>query len=135
MIWRKHKSILIIAGILAAVTFAGTASAMSRNVLKTSQILYQGEFLQSPNGKFKFILQADGNLVLYEGKKALWSSETNGKSAKKLVMQSDGNLVLYSPNGPVWATNTSGNPGAYLVLQDDGNLVIYRAIWSTGTAR
>jgi hypothetical protein len=135
MRWRKHKSILIIVGILAAATFAGMVSAMPRSILKTSQILYQGEFLQSPNGKFKLVLQTDGNLVLYEGEKALWSSETNGKNVKKLVMQSDGNLVLYSPNGPVWATNTSGNPGAYLVLQDDGNLVIYRAIWSTGTAQ
>ena len=36
-------------------------------------------------------------------------------------MQADGNLVLYNGRTPVWFTETQGNSGAYLVVQDDGN--------------
>ncbi len=126
---------MIVFACLIALSVIAAPPALARNILASTQILYQGESLESPNGRFKLVLQADGNLVLYDKDKALWSSGTNGKDAKKLVMQNDGNLVLYGPNGPVWASNTSGNRGAYLVLQDDGNLVIYKAVWSTGTAR
>jgi len=129
------KKALVIAGLILTFSVIAAYQAMARNILASSQVLYQGESLNSINGRFKLVLQADGNLVLYDKDKALWSSGTNGKNAKKLVMQNDGNLVLYGPNGPVWASNTSGNRGAYLVLQDDGNLVIYKAVWSTGTAQ
>ena len=109
-------------------TFAG-------NILATNHILFPGESINSLNGQFQFILQEDGNLVLYHGKKALWTSRTKGKGGRKLVMQRDGNLVLYGKRNPVWATSTNGNRGAYLKLQNDGNLVIYKAVWSTGTAK
>jgi len=51
-------------------------------------------------------MQADGNLVLYQGATPLWASNTAGTGANIAAMQSDGNLVLYGPSGPVWATNT-----------------------------
>jgi hypothetical protein len=55
-----------------------------------------------------------------------------------VIMQTDGNLVLYSGGEAVWSSGTSGNPGAQAVLQNDGNFVIYsasgRALWNTGTA-
>ena len=132
---KDTKRILIVAGLIAILTMMTVPTAMARNILASSQILYRGEALESPNGRFKLVLQNDGNLVLYDRTKALWSSGTNGKNAKKLVMQNDGNLVLYGPNGPIWASNTSGNRGAFLMIQDDGNLVIYKAVWSTQTAR
>jgi len=129
----KHLAMGV--GILLIVTAFTPRPGMAKSILSSSQILYKGEFIQSPNGRYKLVLQTDGNLVLYDKKKAMWSTGTNGKNVKKLVMQSDGNLVLYGTNGPVWATNTSGNRGAYLILQDDGNLVIYKAVWSSSTAR
>ncbi len=131
----EWKKTLVAIGFMVALTLLAAAPAMARNILRSGQMIYQGEALKSPNGRFKLVLQNDGNLVLYDRGRALWSSGTNGKNARKLVMQSDGNLVLYGPNGPVWATNTSGNRGAYLMLQDDGNLVIYKAVWSTHTIR
>lgn len=52
-------------------------------------------------------------------------------------MQADGNLVVYQGNTPLWSSRTSGHPGAYLVVQTDGNVVIYGSddfpIWATGT--
>ncbi|MGN6275547.1 MAG: NlpC/P60 family protein [Solirubrobacterales bacterium] len=72
-------------------------------------------------------MQGDGNLVLYQGGKALWSSETDGHPGAFAVMQEDGNLVVYEGTTALWNSGTWGFPGASLVLQDDSNLVIYQA--------
>ncbi|MCK6548345.1 hypothetical protein L6R52_21030 [Myxococcota bacterium] len=97
--------------------------------------------LTSCDGRYTFVHQGDGNVVLYApGGRALWATGTHGRSTDALVMQDDGNLVLYAPGGrAIWSSRTHGNPGAFLAVQDDGNVVIYRpsgrAIWATGTNR
>ena len=97
--------------------------------------------MTSCDGRFLFVIQSDGNLVLYEGSTALWSSVTAGDTGASVAMQTDGNLVIYAPgctgaNGSCWASNTGGDNGANLAVQNDGNVVIYfgsTAVWSTGT--
>jgi hypothetical protein len=103
------------------------------------QSLGVGQSLNSCDGRFRLILQTDGNLVLYKnGSIALWSTVTSGQSAHFAPMQSDGNFVLYSTSlQPLWNSGTANFPGAFLALQNDGNLVIYRngvALWNTGTS-
>ncbi|MGH7196895.1 MAG: hypothetical protein ACREGJ_03995 [Candidatus Saccharimonadales bacterium] len=88
---------------------------------------------------YKFILQGDGNLVLYANNRAIWSSGTHGKPSSGLVMQADGNLVIYTPDGkPLWSSGTDGKGGARLTVQGDGNLVMYtpnnQPVWSSNTA-
>lgn len=101
--------------------------------------LLPGEQLQTPDRKYSLFMQADGNLVLYNlvSGKALWASNTNGKSVMFLALQADGNLVLYGSTGqPLWSSNTNGTGGSNLFLQEDGNLVLYspsRAVWATNT--
>ena len=54
----------------------------------------------------RLAMQADGNLVLYNGAgDALWSSGTNGTGGNNhLQMQSDGNIVVYTAGGAaVWS--------------------------------
>jgi hypothetical protein len=96
-----------------------------------------GEGIASCNGEFTFILQSDGNLVLYRDQTALWASHTVSSDTRRLVMQGDGNLVSYTQAGKaVWNSKTNGHSGARLAVQDDGNVVIYvgsTAIWATGT--
>jgi hypothetical protein len=97
-------------------------------------------------------LENGGNLVLYDGKRALWSSGTGGIPDKpthcgaidpdhglapgesifacdghhELIMQTDGNLVLYHVGGgAIWASNTHGTPSRYADMQTDGNFVVY----------
>jgi hypothetical protein len=96
--------------------------------------------ITSADGRFRLILQSDGNLVLYaNGRIPLWASNTDGHpEVFDAVMQSDGNLVIYDVNGrPLWASNTNGRPGAHLIAQNDGNLVIYGAnntpLWASNT--
>lgn len=118
------------------------------DTLPTDASLAVGQSLESPSGRYKLILQSDGNLVLYQEAiavaNAYWSSATDGlpegQRPVRLTMQSDAHLVLYDQDSvPRWASGTWGqgfvNPR--LVLQDDGNLVIYHrgneAVWATGT--
>lgn len=111
------------------------SGAYSDHLYENEQ-LTKGQYIRSNNGQYTFILQDDGNLVLYGRGRALWASNTNGKAVSNCIMQGDGNLVVYGYPKPIWASNTNGWGGAYLVMQDDGNAVIYigrRAIWATGT--
>jgi hypothetical protein len=95
----------------------------------------------SCDGRFKLIMQTDGNLVLYMGARALWASNTVGCGGC-VSMQGDGNLVVYDSGGQLpghgcWASGTNGHTPATLALQNDGNLVLYSgptAVWATNTA-
>jgi hypothetical protein len=111
----------------------------SDDSLAAGGTLAPGQARTSADGRFTFVYQGDGNLVLYQrGAGPLWASNTAGTSAGQTIMQGDGNLVVYdAANQPVWASGTVGNPGARLVVQNDGNVVIYSAagapLWATGT--
>lgn len=105
--------------------------------LVLGQTLLSGESLYSPNRKFRLLMQADGNLVLYRSdqEQALWSTGTDGWDQGGLgdwldgpvILQDDGNLVHYDVEGRArWASKTVG-VGRVLRLQDDGNLVLYGA--------
>jgi hypothetical protein len=102
--------------------------------MNINQQLTTGQSINSKDGRFKLILQGDGNLVLYTPQGPRWNSLTNLKPANTLVLQPDGNLVLYGNQGRAyWNSRTdTGNP-TFLSLQNDGNLVLYnmfgRAIW------
>ena len=58
--------------------------------------------LTSKNGAYTLTLQDDGNLVLYAGGEAVWSTGTNGQNVVRAEVQKDGNFVLYTPDKPVW---------------------------------
>lgn len=96
-------------------------------------------FLRSADGRYRFVMQRDGNLVLYgPGGRALWASNTRDRGSDHLRMQSDGNLVIYDAgNRAIWQSNTPGHPNSYLIVQNDGNVVVYsgaQPLWATGTA-
>ncbi|GAB3415388.1 hypothetical protein [Niabella aquatica] len=105
----------------------------------SSPALLKGQSMICENGLYRFVLQGDGNLVLYNNSSALWASNTVGKAANYLFFQGDGNLVLCSQSngtGVVWASNIYSGPfgspygnyyvpsSAILVLQNDGNLML-----------
>jgi WD40 repeat protein len=108
--------------------------------LLPAQGLMAGRSITSASGAYKFVMQADGNLVLYDSyDQALWASKTNSHgNVWDVIMQTDGNLVIYDAhNHAIWASNTNGKPGASLTAQDDGNVVIYdtsnHPLWATNT--
>ncbi len=129
-------------------------SANGKPQMNAGESLNVNEQLVSSNGRYRLIMQADGNLVGYEGNQPFWATGTNGKTvpvrtgfislprlANKAIMQADGNFVLYAVVNqvqvPVWATATNGRGGTRLVMQNDRNVVIYnsanQAVWSSNT--
>lgn len=98
-----------------------------------------GSSLVSNNGQYSFQVQTDGNLVVYKGGSALWSSKTGGQPIRDFVIQGDGNLVMYRTNGTAgWASGTNGKAITALIMQDDGNLVLVNGstpVWATNTSQ
>jgi hypothetical protein len=68
------------------------------------------EILYSPSGNTNLTVQGDGNVVLYNNDRLVWSTKTagiNGAAPYKLIMQSNGNLELQDNTSRVfWASNT-----------------------------
>jgi hypothetical protein len=133
---RKFFSLLAIIFVSVSL-FAHSANATTiGDTLASGASLPKGDCLVSTNSQYTFCFQEDGNVVLYQGSKALWANGNNGKAAKQLIMQTDGNLVEYNYAGnAIWATGTNGKRGGYLIMQNDGNAVIYYPTpsWATGT--
>lgn len=104
--------------------------------LKPGFGLEVGQWLCSADGRFLLSMQQDGNLVLYQGQKVIWASNTARDGVTSAQFQNDGNLVIYAGPNSVWASNTGGTSADALVMQSDGNLVIYKsgtAIWASET--
>ena len=108
--------------------------------------------LLSRNGRYRAIMQNDGNFVIYDSTNPIWASHTNGQgfAPYSLLMQTDGNLVVYAylnrcapnvPCVPTWASNKNGKGVApyILIMQNDGNLVAYDTTltptWASSTSR
>lgn len=117
-----------------------TGTVVPGDTLSSGQRMSSDQALVSGTGAYRFVMQGDGNLVLYGPPGgALWASWTFVPGTS-LVMQTDGNLVAYAPDGrPVWFTGTRGSGAIRLIMQSDGNAVLYRAdgraVWATGTVR
>lgn len=99
--------------------------------------LYPGQQIETPDRRYKLLLQEDGNLVLYSPRGAIWASGTDGRSVANLSLLANGNLVLHDNDGnAMWQSRTAGAGASRLVLQEDGNLVLYndsRPTWNTET--
>lgn len=108
-------------------------AAAVRSVLKPGQTLKAGQYLRSSNGRYKLVMQSDGNLVVYKGSSNIWSSHTWVKGSA-VTMRTDGDLVVAKGSHRYWNSHTAGHSGAYLYLQNDGNAVVYKgktALWSS----
>lgn len=111
--------------VVAAVPAGPPAPAPATDHLPAGSFLRPGQALVG--GEFVLSMQGDGNLVIYRGGRAEWSTRTAGRPGAFLSFQTDGNAVVYDGGGrPLWTTGTHGRGGNRLVMQRDGNLVIYR---------
>jgi hypothetical protein len=129
----------VVAGWLAA------GSLFAANTLEVGGVLKKGQCLTSQDGRFKLVLQDDGNLcirqVTNEKENHVWGSQVTFSGPGKAVLQPDHNLCVYADDSPTakW-TSDSQQRGrfeqgvrTYLIMQNDGNACIYsgdEAIWS-----
>ncbi|WP_051468805.1 hypothetical protein [Actinomadura oligospora] len=117
----------------AASSDAKVDASAVRSVLKPGQTLKAGQYLRSPDGRYKLAMQSDGNLVVYRGSKSIWSSHTWVKGSAA-TMRTNGDLAVAKGTRTYWRSHTDGDKGAYLSLQNDGNAVVYKgrtALWSS----
>lgn len=98
------------------------------NKLTTGQSLSRGDYLTSPDGRYKLIMQYDGNLVAYRNFSPwtyYWNTSTDGGT--QALMQTDGNFVVYAGSTALWYTRSWGLDGLHphFDIQNDANMVVY----------
>mmetsp|Transcript_29999 Transcript_29999/g.84497 ORF Transcript_29999/g.84497 Transcript_29999/m.84497 type:complete len:200 (-) Transcript_29999:8-607(-) len=91
-----------------------------------------GGTLIGANKNRNFVLQRDGNGVIYEYSTAIWATNTSvpgldgcqKNPGVQLCIEYDGNINLYANDGIVWSTNTGnlGGPPFRLTLSEEGHL-------------
>lgn len=111
---------------------AVNAASSLGSVIDGGKVISAGNYLLSPNGSCKAVMQGDGNFVIYKSGKAIWCSATNTSAffSYFATMQADGNFVIYGQNGTsktaVWSSGTNyGAVSGYtyqLRLNDTGRL-------------
>jgi hypothetical protein len=109
------------------------------DVLLSGESIVPNQQRVSRDGRSALVHQDDGNVVLYKGRTPVWATDTSGRTTAVFVMQGDGNLVLYDTAGaPLWDSETNGNPGAGMRVENDGKVVVYttalRPLWSSTDA-
>lgn len=110
-------------------------------VLPPNQTMSPGQYLMSDNGRFRLVLQADGNLVIKDGEAVVWIADGNQiysrtlyqkKMREPLKFSVSNNGFLYDPSRRrLWIAESTHSIDKSLwyntcmVIQGDGNLVIY----------
>lgn len=120
--------------------------------LNENQTLNTGDQKTSQDGKYRYRLEADGKLALYNSAGTeIWSLKPEskpGSTGRYLKLETNGNLVMYdqTPRGDLaaWSTNTGGqgkSNSRFFVIQNDGNLILWAKnsqsrdikLWKTDT--
>jgi hypothetical protein len=110
-------------------------------VLPPNQKMYPGQYLISGNGRFRLLLQADGNLVITDNGAVVWIADGNQiysrtlypkRMGEPLMFVISNNGFLYDPSRRrLWIAESTHSIDKSLwyntcmVIEDDGNLVIY----------
>ncbi|NQX03847.1 hypothetical protein HQQ82_03435 [Rathayibacter sp. VKM Ac-2856] len=112
-------------------------TALPGSALYSPNLLSADGLLRSDDGRYRVVMQGDGNVVVYGPAGAVWSSGTSG-TGSSLRFGKDGVLQIVAGDGAVtWtAVPAAGGVGPFhLVMQSDGNIVAYdlhdRAVWSS----
>ncbi|MDY0937526.1 MULTISPECIES: hypothetical protein [Pseudomonas syringae group] len=118
----------------------GPFNSSGSPVLPPNQQMVVGQFLQSPNGRFRLELQGDGNLVIKDQGNAVWVADGNQlysvtlsrkqRGAPWFVVSNGG--FLYDPSrSRLWIAESTHSKDksvwyhSHMSMQNDGNLVIY----------
>jgi hypothetical protein len=104
------------------------------NILTNDQVLLVDDYLVSPNGQFRLVMQSDGNLCVYGPAGWVWGTQATAPGGRFFaVMQSDGNFCVYkgAPNqnlGWLWGTQVTipGGGRCFATVEDDGSFNVYR---------
>ncbi|SDQ68336.1 D-mannose binding lectin [Pseudomonas sp. UC 17F4] len=130
-------------GARTRVPFTGSGSS----VLPAYQTMSPGQFLLSPNGRFKLLLQQDANLVIQDKGVTVWVANESQPYSMTTRLRKKDPTAFYVQYGAflddrvrmrVWLTENSTFTSkdqwnrTHLILQDDGNIVLVDslALWN-----
>ena len=100
----------------------------------------KGDFILSPSGNMKLLMQEDGDLAIYCKDKQIWSAMSSGEDIDGLYFYDDGNLaVVRNDRSYAWSTHTHATPNkptpTVLTILDEGNLILSttsgQVVWDT----
>ncbi|SEU12117.1 putidacin L1 family lectin-like bacteriocin [Pseudomonas graminis] len=132
----------------APTPFTGSGSS----VLPPKQSMTIGQYLVSPNGRYKLVLQSDSNLALWDTQStagnAIWAGNLDQPYSMNLTHEKIKTTRFYVSNSGyledslrqrMWMMNTNNASDnglwdrSHLVVQDDANIVILdiRAVYSS----
>jgi hypothetical protein len=106
--------------------------------LGTTQSLFRGDQLTSPNGVFQARLQTDGNFGLFAyGNSLIWTPMLVNPGADRVTVSASGNLSFLTSDGRVLRAFGYGTgTGTSLVLYNNGLLALVSptgdVLWSVG---
>ncbi len=131
----RRLAALVVGAVLALAGPLGPSTAGSSvtdlvgdQVLAPGEVLELGQSVTSLSGQVRLSLSHNGDLVLSQDRRVIWSTGTTGTGADRLIMQHDGVLALYRPpaygSEPVWQSPGRAVPGATLSVQDAGGMVL-----------
>ncbi|GLK72716.1 hypothetical protein KHC23_08315 [Ancylobacter dichloromethanicus] len=132
---------------LAYIVYGGPGARASaepdmRSALRNGEFLSRGQSVASPSGRYAFMLETGGRLVLLDRQdmaspRRLWVAQRNGADAigARAIQQADSNFVLYTDHNAVaFASDTFKGGATLLRVTDAGTVTIDRAdgtsIWS-----
>eukprot|EP00435_Cladocopium_sp_Y103_P032007 s698_g8.t1 len=113
--------------------------------MKSGDMLNTNTCLESPNQVYKFFVQKDANLVIYDtfgdvmwARNKLAPNDCDDPSTLQLQLQNDGDLVLWCGETALWRSQT-GTPNdicRVVALRNDGQLAMYNVrdqlgVWSS----
>lgn len=128
--WAAGRKVTVSVKGTKADYFTVTRTSASRAIswslgdtLRPGVPMRAGTYLESPNGKYRFTVQGDGNVVLSKSGTLLRATKTTGTPSAKLVLQEDGDLAVYDgATKPIWHSGTAGYAVVALTLDNSGQL-------------
>lgn len=94
-------------------------------VCSKTQTLLSGEEVFSTSGEYRVVMQTDGNLVLYQGTTALWSTNTGGNPGAYAYIGGAGRLRVDTATANLYLAPVAG--ADTLELSNNGTLATYSA--------
>ena len=100
----------------------------------------KGDFILSPSGNMKLLMQEDDDLAIYCKDKQIWSAMSSGDDIDGLYFYDDGKLaVVRNDRSYAWSTDTHTTPNkptsVVLAILEEGNLILSttsgQVVWYT----
>ncbi|HVO02496.1 MAG TPA: hypothetical protein VMT54_09855 [Candidatus Cybelea sp.] len=133
------RILLFATALLFAFTSAHMASACTQvehvSATKAEEVFKAQDCLWTSDGRYRLIMQQDGNLRLYDerhaGRYILWTPDIQPQPGSEAVLKNDGSFSVVDPSGkPLWTApakaGTATNGDFFITLGDKGRVEIYK---------